>query len=534
MSEVSNEEILARSRRAKAFKRRSAAAETGLHLPSLHELLQMQGFCGGDMQHDAKVFAQRLMTRLKPHWATFEPTKEALLALSLTTDAETCLTAAQALRFTADEDEKHEVMWEESARRCELYAAVSGSDETAWRIAGYCFDLADDPRTPGEQVLAFSTVGVGWVLVAAGKAKGFPRYWKPRHVIAHELGFRMVDRIVTEVDTAAKIQKQISADTAGEDRKAVSRLTALKKRGADSASGEEADDADVENIPTAVVMREIGSPASTEGRAIVKQFQAILNTPLPLLPMPDLAVVRKTLLTEFSYAAPVIENVINDLRGRDHVKFRPTIFVGTPGSGKTAFARRLFELLGVPYELYGCGGVADATLAGTARRWSSGEACLPLSLMLRHMLASPGILLDETEKVATSKQNGSLLDALLSMTEPQSSERWHDPYVQAAVDLRHVLWIGTANSMNGIPAPLRDRCRRIIFPTPTAEHLVPLASRIMATLHEEQGLDPRWVGSFDQVELDAMRSSWPGGSLRKLQLIVGVILKSRDKFSSTN
>ncbi|MBI2254765.1 MAG: hypothetical protein HYU58_09115 [Proteobacteria bacterium] len=161
MSDVSHDEIVARAMRVKAFQRRSAAAETGLHLPSLRELLQMQGFCGGDMLHDAKIFAQRLMTRQKPHWPTFEPTKEALFALTLATDIDTCLAAAQALRFTIEDDQKHLQMWEEGAKRCELYAAISGSNQTAWKIAVYCFDIADDVKTPGEQVLTFSTVGVG-------------------------------------------------------------------------------------------------------------------------------------------------------------------------------------------------------------------------------------------------------------------------------------------------------------------------------------------------------------------------------------
>ncbi|WP_374379352.1 AAA family ATPase [Dongia sp.] len=528
MSEVAQEEIIARARRARAFQRRSAAAETGLHLPSLQELFQMQPFCGGDMQHDAKIFSQRLMTRQKPHWGTFEPTRDALLALTLAIDVETCQTAASAMRFTIEDDQKHALLWEEGARRCELYAAILGSVEMAWKVSGYCFALADHLETPGEQALDFATVGVGWILVAAGKANSFPRYWRPRHVIAHELGSRMVERIVAETDTASKILVQTAAQQALEESKSTSRLAEIKKK---AVFDEEADEFDVDAVPAVVVMKEIGSPETTEGKAIAKQFKSVLNTALPLIPVRDLPAIRKTLVTEFPYAAHVVETVINDLSGRDHVTFRPTIFVGEPGGGKTAFGRRLFELLNVPYELYGCGGVSDASLAGTARRWSSGEASLPVNLLKRHMLASPGILLDEVEKVGTSKHNGSLLDALLSMMEPQSSERWHDPYIQAGVDLRHVLWIGTANSMNGIPAPLRDRCRRIVFPSPTPEHLLPLANRILVSLYEEQGLDAVWATPFDQVEIEAMQSAWSGGSIRKLQLLVRAIHKTRDKFN---
>jgi ATP-dependent Lon protease len=114
------------------------------------------------------------------------------------------------------------------------------------------------------------------------------------------------------------------------------------------------------------------------------------------------------LLSEFPHAESVLDAFAEALATHTHVKFPPVVLVvGSPGSGKTTFAARLLDVLGVPCEMFSCGGVADAALAGTARRWSSGEPALPVALVERHLTASPGIVLDEVEKVGTSRKNGA-------------------------------------------------------------------------------------------------------------------------------
>jgi ATP-dependent Lon protease len=213
---------------------------------------------------------------------------------------------------------------------------------------------------------------------------------------------------------------------------------------------------------------------------------------------------------------------------------KPTILVGKPGCGKTTFATRLLTLLGVHHQLYPCGGVADSSLAGTARHWSTGNTALPVSVAVRYRTASPGIVLDEVARAGTSRHNGNMLDALLSMVEPESSCRYLDPYLESEINLSGVCWLGTANDLESVPAPLRDRFRIIAFPSPSVEHLPALANRILKSLIADQGLQVAWATRLDGVELEALADTWPsGGSLRGLRKLVECVLAARDRHTAS-
>ena len=149
---------------------------------------------------------------------------------------------------------------------------------------------------------------------------------------------------------------------------------------------------------------------------------------------------------------------------------------------------------------------------------------LPVAMLNQHRVASPGVILDELEKAGSSTQNGRLHDVLLAMLEPVSAVEWTDPYLQAPVDLSHMVWLATANTIDGIPVPLLDRCRVLQFPAPGPEHLRLLAPALLGQACTARGLDPRWAAPLDGVELQAVAQAWPGGSMRRLaRLLEGVI-----------
>ena len=80
---------------------------------------------------------------------------------------------------------------------------------------------------------------------------------------------------------------------------------------------------------------------------ILGPLKEVINVALPLVATPALHHVRNALMFEFPYAIDVIDFALADLVGRTTVHLRPLLIVGEPGGGKSRFARRLGELLGL-------------------------------------------------------------------------------------------------------------------------------------------------------------------------------------------
>src|SRR5690606_26173962 len=123
---------------------------------------------------------------------------------------------------------------------------------------------------------------------------------------------------------------------------------------------------------------------------------------------------------------------------------------------------------------------------------------------------------DEIEKASTTSHNGSALDALLPMLERRQSKHVRDPALEVECNLSAVNHFATANSLDGVPAPLRDRMRVLRMPDPSWQHIGSLAETIMWDLMQSRGLDARWLTPLAPDEIDVIKRAWPGGSLRQL------------------
>ena len=130
---------------------------------------------------------------------------------------------------------------------------------------------------------------------------------------------------------------------------------------------------------------------------------------------------------------------------------------------------------------------------GTDRRWYSAEPCHPFLAIAQGKIANPLVLIDELEKAGTRSDYGRLWDCLLGFLEPETSVRYPDPALQTTLDLSQVSYVATANSLDPLPAPIRDRFRIVAFPKPAAGDLDALLPAVMADLAKERGLDQNWV-----------------------------------------
>lgn len=490
------------------FSRRLKAAVEGLHLPSEEELLRGMAFFRGDLGEDIREYAERLSRRVRKRGdVAFASLAAALEELTVEQSDDGVRSLVKAL----DGVEKVKGVPIEACRlRCRFYLASSGDSDAAASIAGEAAIVAlrdinnrDDLHMVGR--------ALSWAVMACS--------------LAH----------AAKIDTLYASRRSLSRMLQGYERDFEAAIKRASKKEEplvidDLADIEDETPVGVDKDGSVIVFTSVGNDATSEGKRVVKEFEAFLRRRLPLPITPDLAAVRTRLTTEFPWAISIADEMLKGLVGRDHARLRPVILLGIPGCGKTRFARRLIEELGVPYELVSCGGLSDSAVGGTARRWSSGEPSLAVMAVRRHECAGPAIILDEIEKVGTSRHNGNVHDVLVGLMEKETSARWFDPYLESNCDLSHLSWLMTANEVDSVPAFLRDRCRILRFPEPGPKHLPFLASCILERLYLEQGHDPRWATPLEEYEVKALARAWTGGSIRKLERLVETLVETRERY----
>jgi ATP-dependent Lon protease len=139
------------------------------------------------------------------------------------------------------------------------------------------------------------------------------------------------------------------------------------------------------------------------------------------------------------------------------------------------------------------------------------------------------LLIDEIEKAGTSSRNGRLWDALLPFLERETAARYRDVSLDAELDLSWVLHIATANSIESLPDPLRDRYRVVKVPLPRLVDLPQLATIVLQELAIEAG-EQGFIWPLAGNEQAVIRRAWEkaGFSIRALQKIVAATAEARN------
>ncbi len=233
------------------------------------------------------------------------------------------------------------------------------------------------------------------------------------------------------------------------------------------------------------------------GDELAKRYGALAK-PLPLAgdfslnAAVDFAMIA-ALRKEFPWMVLAVEAIEDQMRlsaalDGGSLRLRPMLLVGPPGGGKTRFALRLAELSGCGYGMLNAAGSTDnRLLAGTARGWATASPCLPAQVMTRTRCANPLIVIDEIEKASPETRNGRVQDTLLTMLEPASARAWPDEGLVTHLDLSRVNWLLTANSLEGLSAPLLSRLDVVEVGCPGPGHFEALLAGILRDLAADFG-----------------------------------------------
>ncbi|XP_069574565.1 lon protease homolog, mitochondrial isoform X2 [Brachyistius frenatus] len=168
---------------------------------------------------------------------------------------------------------------------------------------------------------------------------------------------------------------------------------------------------------------------------------------------------------------------VSQLRGSTQGKI--LCFYGPPGVGKTSIARSIARALNRQYFRFSVGGMTDvAEIKGHRRTYVGAMPGKIIQCLKKTKTENPLVLIDEVDKMGRGYQ-GDPSSALLELLDPEQNSYFLDHYLDVPVDLSKVLFICTANVIDTIPEPLRDRMEMINVSGYVAQEKLAIAERYL-------------------------------------------------------
>lgn len=238
----------------------------------------------------------------------------------------------------------------------------------------------------------------------------------------------------------------------------------------------------------------------------------------------DLNHAKEVLETDHFGLKEIKERILDFISIRSLKKdgYAPILcFVGPPGTGKTSLGKSIAKSLSREYARISLGGVKDeAEIRGHRRTYVGAMPGRFIQAMRKTGTSNPVIIIDELDKIG-SDFRGDPSAAMLEVLDPQQNKTFYDNYLGLPFDLSKVMFIATANSLDTISGPLRDRMEIIELSGYTLEEKVNIAKRhLISKSIEDTGLKNKNFSVGDDVLQDIITNYTRESGVRHLERLI--------------